>query len=177
MPFQPIPVADRFWGKVDKSEGCWLWTGMRDERGYGRIAINRKNVRAHRIAYELTYGDLRADLVVRHSCDTPACVNPEHLLPGTQLDNIADRNDRDRTFKGKRLRPKTRGELERDLKGERNGRAKLTQAQAAEIRQRYAAGNIGARPLAKMFGVSRSLIRFIVQGKNWKHDEQEAMQL
>lgn len=167
MPSQPIPVEDRFWTKVTKSDACWLWNGARDEHGYGLINIDGRNRRTHRIAYILTYGAIPDGLVVRHSCDTPACVNPDHLILGTQLDNIDDRNTRGRTAKGERAGYKTHPDRYPDRKGERNGRAKLTQTQVEEIRERYATGDIGARPLAAMYGVSRALIRLIVQGKAW----------
>jgi hypothetical protein len=81
-----------------------LWTGTVNQYrgGYGNFAISRsKNRRAHRVAWELTYGvDLTPDVVIMHTCDTPACVRPDHLRAGTQADNLADMRDkgRDRGF-------------------------------------------------------------------------------
>src|SRR5688572_33287595 len=98
-------------------------------RGYGHVSFNGEVRRAHRVAYELAHGVAPGNLVVRHSCDTPACVNPDHLLLGTQLDNIADRNMRGRTAKGDRSGPRTHPECYPGLKGEQNGRAKLTWTQ------------------------------------------------
>jgi hypothetical protein len=157
----------RFWAKVQKTDGCWEWQAARDEHGYGIFAIQAVQYRAHRIAYQLTHGSLPDDLVVRHTCDNPPCVNPEHLIGGTQLDNITDRNERGRTAKGDQAGFRRHPERYPSRKGEHNGRAKITQSLADEIRERYRAGDIGARTLAKQYGVSRALIRFIVKGEIW----------
>lgn len=66
--------------------GCWEWTGKRGARGYGYY----RKVRVHRLSYWLEYGELPASLVVRHKCDNPICVRPDHLELGTQADNVHD---------------------------------------------------------------------------------------
>lgn len=80
---------ERFWAKVAVSDGCWEWCGHRDKDGYGTLRVGGTQVRAHRFSYELHHG--HTDLLVRHTCNNPPCVNPAHLLPGTHLENMADR--------------------------------------------------------------------------------------
>lgn len=82
----------RFWSKVSIREPkeCWPWIGKRDKDGYGKIRNYYKEVRAHRLSYELNIGDIPTGKVVCHSCDNPRCVNPSHLWVGTIGDNNRD---------------------------------------------------------------------------------------
>lgn len=68
---------ERFWSKVTKTDWCWLWTGQ--SSGYGSFWNGRKLVGAHRFSYELAKGPLQSELMVRHLCRNPRCVNPSHL--------------------------------------------------------------------------------------------------
>jgi len=89
-------IDDRFWAKVsipeEKTE-CWLWTGFKDKNGYGRIS-NRdtKMSLSHRYSYELKFGNIPDGFMVRHVCNNPMCVNPDHLKIGTSKDNSQDCN-------------------------------------------------------------------------------------
>lgn len=85
-----MTLPERFWSKVEKAEGCWLWTAYRDDDGYGSIRVGRKAELAHRVAWWLTNGPIPPGLHVLHRCDRPECVNPDHLFLGTQLDNVVD---------------------------------------------------------------------------------------
>jgi hypothetical protein len=91
-------IEARFWSKVDKSGECWLWLGAKNNMGYGHISSGRKHpvILAHRVAFLLTYGEISDGAILRHTCDTPACVRPTHLLEGTLTDNARDTSERGR---------------------------------------------------------------------------------
>ena len=93
--------ADRFWSHVAKGEKCWLWTGSKNTDGYGNAWVDGVCQKAHRVAYRLANGPIRAGGYVLHSCDTPSCVNPAHLWVGTQADN-----NRDCAAKGRQRGPR-----------------------------------------------------------------------
>jgi hypothetical protein len=81
-------IEARFWEKVDKTDTCWLWTGSSDRLGYGRFSTWPSVTLAHRFAYELLAGPIPDGLVIDHLCRTPSCVNPDHLEPVTQRENL-----------------------------------------------------------------------------------------
>lgn len=99
--------ADRFWSKVDTSDGlfgCWIWTASRFTKrgGYGQFHEWPKVRYAHRVAWELTHGPIPDGMVVMHACDNPPCVNPQHLSLGTIADNAQDMVAKGRSLKGAR---------------------------------------------------------------------------
>lgn len=86
--FLGLPL--RFWQKVSIGEGCWLWTGSKTSHGYGQLNVGGRPVGAHRLMAEAVYGPL-GSLHACHHCDTPGCVRPDHLFPGTASDNMQDK--------------------------------------------------------------------------------------
>lgn len=127
-----------FFAKVrhDPATGCHLWTAYIGSWGYGRFAVGRRPQKAHRLAYEIAHGQIPAGLCVRHTCDTPACVNPEHLVLGTMADNVADRVERGRSYR------------------------KLSAEQVSDIR--IASGN--CRNIGKRFDVSAATVSLTRRG-------------
>lgn len=78
----------RFWSKVDKTEGCWLWTGKTSTRGgYGSFYAHGKAVLAHRLSWEKTNGPIPDGMVIDHLCRETRCINPEHLEVVTLQEN------------------------------------------------------------------------------------------
>ena len=89
-PFSDHEVT-RFWARVQRGKGCWLWMAGCFSHGYGAFAFqNKRPGLAHRFSYELHHGPIPRGRVVMHTCDTPRCVNPDHLRLGTQSQNIWD---------------------------------------------------------------------------------------
>jgi hypothetical protein len=147
-------TAARFEAKTipEPNSGCWLWTGFTNQDGYGWFNPAGKPMGAHRVAWMLYRGD-PGDMTVCHKCDTPSCVNPDHLWLGTQGDNIRDCFSKGRGNPGR-------------LRGEQHGTAKLTARQVAEIRAapHYYGVN---RDLAARFDVNAQYISRIRCGRGW----------
>jgi hypothetical protein len=142
--------AESFWANtVRRDSGCVEWRGGRGRGGYGTLRVCGSHAKAHRHAYALTHGPIPDGLMVCHSCDNRICVNPDHLFLGTGTDNMQDM-----AAKGRAAGFKRRGEL--------HPMAKLTDAQATEIKARYVRRGPGSRPntkeLCREFGVSESTI-------------------
>jgi hypothetical protein len=106
--------SDLFWRRVDVGDpdACWPWSGGRDSMGYASTSLNDHTIRAHRLAYLIAYEDLPP--LLRHTCDNPMCCNPEHVIEGTQADNIADKVARNRQATGDRVKGYPAQQRERD---------------------------------------------------------------
>lgn len=141
-----MSLRERFWKRVEKGDGCWLWTGAADLKGYGMITVTAAEAheapgcgakaKAHRVAWSLVNGAVPDGMLVCHRCDVPACVNPAHLFLGTIRDNIQDA-----AAKGRMAR-------------------KLTDEEVAQIRL-LAARGIAGHQIGKMYGVATSTVNRI----------------
>ncbi len=89
---------ETFWASIDTSGGpdaCWPWKCARNRLGYGRVWTTRER-RAAQVAWELTNGPWPYGMFACHTCDNPPCCNPDHIFPGTQLENIQDAKEKGR---------------------------------------------------------------------------------
>jgi len=138
-------LEQRFWEKVNKSNSenaCWIWTGTKYSDGYGSIKVNRSMVGAHRVSWELAYGEIPEGLCVLHDCpdgDNPSCVNPKHLWLGTKKNNRDDMVNKGR---------------ENIVKGEANGMHKYTNDQVTEMRRLRKEENLKPKEIAQIFGAT-----------------------
>ena len=133
-------------------EGCWEWQRSLDKSGRGRIRNGGEHIFASRASFIAFNGPIPDGMIVCHSCDNRACINPKHLWLGTQKDNMQDMHEKGR-YKGC-ARP-----------GEKHSKAKLSKQEVLKIRQ----DDRAQRDIAKDYKVSRPLISLIKSRKLWAH--------
>lgn len=160
MPVKPQPVADRFWAKVQKSDGCWIWTAAKQKHGYGLFTIRfhpARHALAHRKSYELVNGPVPEGMDVLHRCDNRQCVRPDHLFLGTQADN-----NRDMKAKGRASR------------GTNHFLASLNESKVRLIRGLHAKGET-VKNISGVVGVTPGTVYAVLRGKTWRHVPQQSV--
>ncbi len=143
----PVRAGDppiRSFDYTINEKGCWVWKWSVERKGYASVRVNGRAQKAHRVSYELAKGPIPERAIIRHLCDDPACLNPDHLKVGTGSDNM------------------------RDMAASGNqGNQKLTIDEANEIRQIFARDDTSQADLARRYGVSSSAIRKIIYNERF----------
>lgn len=101
-------LQDLFWEHVEKTGGCWFWTGYILPSGYGQIFHRNRHYQTHRLSWEFHHGPIEGhvaghpelEICVCHHCDNPRCVRPDHLFLGHDRDNHADMIAKGRNSRG-----------------------------------------------------------------------------
>lgn len=145
-------IAQRldYYSMPEPNSGCWLWMGTVNPRGYGILLIDNVPYRIHRLQWERFNGVIPKGLFICHKCDTPSCINPDHLFMGTHNDNM-----RDGVNKGRFAR----------LQGIKHPSVKLTEQEVRKIRR----DKREQKDIAADYGVCVSCISQIKNYKRWAH--------
>lgn len=128
---------------------CWIWQAAKSKSGYGVFYYKDKWMRANRASHLIFKGEIPLGMLVCHSCDNPACVNPDHLHLGTPQDNMDEM--------------KERGREKRQPKGEKAHMGKLKDSQVMEIRE-MRKQKIPAKQIAVKFNISPDYVYQISYG-------------
>lgn len=132
------------------ASGCHFYDGYLTEKGYGRMRLGRRLLKAHRVAWEMEHGPIPSGQVVCHRCDIPSCVNPTHLFLGTQGDNVADMVTKGRN---------------RSVRGSDHPCARLSEEDVVAIR----ASSETTAALSRKYGLTKAAVRSARNGKTWSH--------
>jgi hypothetical protein len=139
----------------EPNTGCWIWMSGYTSNGYGKFHVSSREHKAHRVSWSINCngGEFPSrEVKICHSCDNRWCVNPEHLWPGSQLENVRDAMRKGRMHQAGRM-------------GDKHGCAKLCDAQAMAIKN----SDGGLTKTAREFGVSISTVWLIRTGRGWRH--------
>lgn len=149
------PISERFWSKVQKGHGCWIWRGSSNNKGYGMFAaVKQYPLLAHRVAWELSFGPIPEGSCVLHSCDTRLCVRPDHLWLGSQTENLAD------------MRGKGRGFTDFHRRGTEHPMSRLTDDAVVSIVSMRRDGKTLSEVAAR-FGIVKGTVSHIMSGNTW----------
>jgi len=152
--FRQLPFWERVKAQtIIDEKGCHIFTGSKNECGYGRIHQEKKLVFVHRAVYEKVHGSVPEKMIIMHSCDNPSCINIHHLSADYQSENVKDMYSKGR---------------ENNLAGSKHGMSKIKEADVIEIKKRLSDGDTCVS-ISKDYGVSEGTIRNIKKGRNWKH--------
>lgn len=145
-------------GKIFVNDnGCWILDSIPHGNGYVEVWVGAFKIFAHRASWAFYNGPIPEGMNILHSCDTPSCINPEHLFSGTQAENVTD------------MVTKGRANYIRAQLGEDNPYATTTREQAIEIKRLLSEGIYTQSGIGEMVGVSRDVVKHIKSGKNWSH--------
>jgi hypothetical protein len=165
----------RFWSHVAKrgDDECWEWQASKVSNGYGQFQLNGKPVKAHRVAYVSSFGEIPVGLFLHHTCCKKSCCNPSHLQLVTQF-----QHEKITTALGQR--PKGLNHIpahglkngaythpECMLRGEQVTTSKLTKEKVVEIRHLRKQG-IAQRVIAKLFGIGKTQVSRIEKREAWR---------
>lgn len=151
-----VPLGEKFWSRVRKGIGCWIWGGSKNSMGYGLFHIRRGySVYAHRAVWAMARGPIPTGMCVLHKCDNPPCVRLSHLWIGSQSENVQDMHKKGRnTIRG--------------LKGEMHPSAKMTGDDVRKVRGMRGLG-FSLKDIARQFSISTTQAHDIARGKSWGH--------
>lgn len=153
-------IQQRFESKFVKTPGCWEWRAGKFSNGYGQFWAYGTQVGAHCMAYELYVGPIPDGMMVCHTCDQKACVNPNHLFIGTGTDNMQDMIRKGRQGqRGWWLR------VRENKQGARNAAAKLTNGQVLKIREDRRTQQV----IAADYGIKQAQVSRIKLRQSWSH--------
>jgi HNH endonuclease len=165
----------RFWSKVERRRGCWIWKARVDRGGYGIFSLSRRRlVRAHRQAWLMLRGRLPPSGCLLHRCGDRRCVNPAHLYVGSAHDSHIMRRPSGTSSRPGHAQARPRGRRHwthrqpgKVRRGERSNLSKLRAAQVLRIRALHAQG-VSVDELARRFRVVRETIGNIVHFRTWR---------
>jgi hypothetical protein len=144
---------------VNREEDCWEWTASLFKSGYGKFNLDGKTVKAHRLSWELTNGEIPGDLFVLHKCDNRKCVRPSHLFLGTKKDNADDMWSKGRQQDYKNV-----------PKGEAVHLSLLNESKVRDMRTAWSQGNHETiKDFAAFLGMPYNTVWNILNRKTWKH--------